>query len=85
MTEKNYRWGTVHSVKGETFDAILLILKTKGIGCAYKTLLNKSIPISASEELRIAYVGMTRPSKVLVIAVPNEENKNAWENKLIGN
>lgn len=85
IIEKNYRYGTVHSVKGETFEAVLLILKTKGIGSAYKTLLNKNISISASEELRIAYVGMTRPSKILVIAVPNDDNKNAWENKLVRN
>lgn len=85
IIEKSYRYGTVHSVKGETFEAVLLILKTKGIGSAYKTLLNKNISISASEELRIAYVGMTRPSKILVIAVPNDDNKSAWESKLVRN
>jgi len=82
IDERNYRLGTVHSVKGETFDATLLILKTKGIGKAYKTILNENISISDSEELRIAYVGITRPRKILVIAVPNEENKTAWVNKL---
>lgn len=82
VTERNYRLGTVHSVKGETFDATLLILKTKGASKAYKTILNQNIPISDDEELRIAYVGMTRPRKVLVIAVPNEENKQAWERKM---
>ncbi|MFR4273958.1 MAG: UvrD-helicase domain-containing protein [Bacteroides thetaiotaomicron] len=85
IIEKNYRYGTIHSVKGETFDAALIILRTKGIGSAYKTLLNKNIHISTSEELRIAYVGMTRPRKILVIAVPNEDNKTAWENKLRNN
>lgn len=79
---RNYRLGTVHSVKGETFDATLLVLKTKGIGKAYKTILNQNVSISDSEELRIAYVGMTRPRKILVIAVPNGDNKTAWENKL---
>ncbi|MDP3433047.1 MAG: ATP-dependent helicase [Bacteroidota bacterium] len=83
VTDRNFRLGTVHSVKGETFDATLLVLKTKGIGKAYKTLLNQNISISESEELRIAYVGITRPRKILVIAVPNQENKTAWENKLI--
>jgi superfamily I DNA/RNA helicase len=83
VADRNYRLGTVHSVKGETFDATLLILKTKGIGKAYKTILNQNISISESEELRIAYVGMTRPKKILVVAVPNQENKTAWENKLI--
>jgi DNA helicase-2/ATP-dependent DNA helicase PcrA len=84
VTERDYRLGTVHSVKGETFDAILLILKTKGIGKAYKTILNQNVSISESEELRIAYVGMTRPKKVLIIAVPNDEDKLAWEKKLYG-
>ena len=78
----NYRLGTVHSIKGETFDATLLVLKTKGIGPAYKTILNNNTSISDSEELRIAYVGITRPRKILVIAVPNEDNKLAWERKL---
>jgi len=84
VTDRNYRLGTVHSVKGETFDATLLVLKTKGIGKAYKTILNQNISISESEELRIAYVGITRPRKILVIAVPNQENKTAWETKLLG-
>ncbi|HXA02084.1 MAG TPA: 3'-5' exonuclease, partial [Cytophagaceae bacterium] len=78
----NYRLGTVHSAKGETFEATLLILKSKGIGKAYKTILRDNILISDSEELRIAYVGMTRPRKILVLAVPDAENKQAWENKL---
>src|SRR5690606_17079267 len=85
IVDRNYRLGTVHSVKGETFEATLLILKTRGIGKAYKTILRDNISISDSEELRIAYVGMTRPRKILVIAVPNQENKTAWENKLNGN
>jgi len=78
-----HRLGTVHSAKGETFEAILLILKTKGIGAAYKTILRNNTSISGSEELRIAYVGMTRPRKILTIAVPDEENKLAWESKLL--
>lgn len=82
IVDRNYRLGTVHSVKGETFDATLLILKTRGVGKAYKTILRDNISIADSEELRIAYVGMTRPRKILVIAVPNQENKTAWEKKL---
>jgi DNA helicase II / ATP-dependent DNA helicase PcrA len=78
----NYRIGTVHSVKGETFDATLLILKKKGVGALYKTMLQKGTPSSESEELRIAYVGITRPRKVLMLAVPDDENKSAWEKAL---
>lgn len=80
--DRNYRLGTVHSVKGETFDATLLILRTKGVGKAYRTLLNQNISVSDNEELRIAYVGMTRPRKILVIAVPNQDSKTAWEIKM---
>jgi DNA helicase II / ATP-dependent DNA helicase PcrA len=83
LTESNYRIGTVHSVKGETFDATLLILKEKVVhNTKYTTLIANTNPASEHEELRIAYVGMTRPRKVLIIAVPNEECKAAWENKL---
>lgn len=82
ISNRNYRLGTVHSVKGETFDATLLILKTKGIGKAYKTILRENISITENEEIRITYVGITRPRKILVIAVPDEANKTAWETKM---
>lgn len=85
ISNRNFRLGTVHSVKGETFDATLLILKIRGIGKAYRTILRENIPITESEEMRIAYVGMTRPRKILVIAVPNEANKTAWETKMSNN
>jgi DNA helicase-2/ATP-dependent DNA helicase PcrA len=81
----DYRMGTVHTVKGETFEAVLLILKEKGGGQGryYRTLLSQNYKTLDDEELRIAYVGMTRPRKLLVIAVPNELNKLAWERRLI--
>jgi superfamily I DNA/RNA helicase len=77
----NCRVGTIHSVKGETFDAALIILRTKGIGKTYKTLLLDNTPIIDSEELRIAYVGLTRPRKLLIMGVPNSESKNLWAKK----
>ncbi len=82
ITESDYRIGTIHSIKGETFEAVLIILKKKGIGSFYKTMLNNNISISDEEELRIVYVGMTRPRKLLLLAVPDEENKVAWEARL---
>ena len=78
----NYRLGTVHSVKGETFDAVLLFLKQKGFGKYYKTLLNNGKTTTDNEELRIVYVGITRPKKLLVMAVPTEEDKLSWGNRL---
>ena len=82
ITESDYRIGTIHSIKGETFEAVLVILKKKGIGSFYKTMLNNNISISDDEELRIVYVGITRPRQLLLLAVPDEENKAAWENRL---
>jgi DNA helicase II / ATP-dependent DNA helicase PcrA len=84
ISEGNYRIGTVHSVKGETFDATLLILNERASNRGkYSNILQKAKPASSHEELRIAYVGMTRPRKVLILAVPNDESKKAWESKLI--
>jgi len=82
ITESDYRIGTIHSVKGETFEAVLVILKKKGIGRYYKTLLRENVSISDNEELRIVYVGITRPRQLLVIAVPDKQNKTAWEARL---
>ena len=82
ITECQFRVGTIHSVKGETFEAVLVILKQKGIGKHYKTLLRENVQISDNEELRIVYVGITRPRRLLVLAVPDDENKAAWETRL---
>ena len=75
-TLRDYLIATVHSVKGETYEAVMLVLGKKGIGPNYINLL-KSKQL-AHEELRIVYVGMTRPRKILVLCVP-EEDKNDWE------
>lgn len=78
---KNCRIGTIHSAKGETFEATLLFLNTKVVK-NYTTLLKEG-NYASEEELRNVYVGMTRPRKLLVLAVPNEKNKNAWEGLLL--
>ncbi|MFW5983556.1 MAG: 3'-5' exonuclease, partial [bacterium] len=83
--ERDYRLGTIHSAKGETFEAVLVILKKKGIGSYYKTMLANGETVANNEELRIVYVGLTRPRKILMIAVPDKENKNAWEERLFKN
>jgi DNA helicase II / ATP-dependent DNA helicase PcrA len=76
-----YRMGTIHSVKGETFEAVLLILKNKGVGKYYVSLINDNAKIEDEEELRIVYVGITRPRRILVLAVP-EVAKDIWSQKL---
>jgi len=73
LTADEYRLGTVHSVKGETFDAVLLLLKTAGADKRkYVKLLSNSVKTKDNEELRIIYVAITRPRKFLMIAVPNQ-------------
>jgi len=79
INQNKYIIGTVHSVKGETFEAVLLFVKKRGGNNQYyKKILNSKI--EENEELRIIYVAITRPRKVLIIAVP-EGNKNIWENR----
>ncbi|MGG4449492.1 UvrD-helicase domain-containing protein [Brevibacillus porteri] len=79
-----FRLGTVHTVKGETFEAVLLVLKEKGAqGSFYRTMLTQGKKTYDDEELRIAYVGMTRPRKLLVLAVPSDQSKAVWEQRLL--
>lgn len=75
---KGCRLGTVHQVKGETFDAVLVLLKAKGIGKSYINLIKENTPVYQNEELRSVYVAITRPKKLLMLAVPNLENADAW-------
>jgi superfamily I DNA/RNA helicase len=77
-----FQLGTVHSVKGETFEAVLLFLKQKGIGKHYRTMLRKGYTTEDHEELRIVYVGITRPRKLLVMAVPDQKNFEAWNQRM---
>lgn len=78
VKKEKYILGTIHSVKGETFEAVLLILKERTTGGKYIKLLSEDI--NNCEELRNVYVAITRPKKILVIAVP-EKDRVKWENK----
>jgi DNA helicase II / ATP-dependent DNA helicase PcrA len=77
--EYPYLLSTIHKVKGETFEAVLLILKKGAMGPYYRTLLNDNKNTGDNEELRNVYVGITRPKKVLVLAVPSND-KEVWDN-----
>ena len=71
-----HEYGTVHSVKGRSFDAVILFLKSKGSsGPGYPNLLNR--PLIEEEEKRILYVAVTRPRKHLVLVVP-QEHERSW-------
>lgn len=70
------RIATVHSVKGETIDAVLLVLKSNaGNRKPYSKVLKDNI--LENEELRIVYVAATRPRSILVFAVPPED-ESLW-------
>ena len=72
------RLGTIHSVKGETFDATLLILKNRIMNTKYQTILSRCKKDKLlEEELRTLYVAMTRPRKILIIGVPQGDG-NMW-------
>lgn len=66
--ESDYTRSSVHGVKGETYDAMLLYVnKTKG-NTLTPSFLNKGD--LNHEMMRIAYVAMTRPRKLLMVAMP---------------
>lgn len=70
--ELKYLLSSVHGVKGETFDSVLLIVDSiKGQNTLTPKVLNNDNV--DSELIRIAYVAMTRPRKVLVVSIPKTE------------
>lgn len=78
-----FYFGTVHSVKGKTFQAVLLLL-AKRAGKNYDTIIKSNPKILKPkdlEELRIVYVGLSRPQILLKMAVPASDHK-LWYDKL---
>lgn len=79
-----YTRSSVHGVKGETYDGILLLIPSRNGKITPGILQNGDLN---SEEMRIAYVAMTRPRKLLVVAMPRNKktveyqrfSRNDWE------
>ena len=74
-TSKGAVMTSVHGEKGKTFDATLLLvdaLTGKTITPAFLSRGDLD-----SELMHIAYVAMTRPRKILVVAVPKTKSKQA--------
>lgn len=66
-----YTRSSIHGVKGETFDAVLLLVSsTKGKTLTPSFLANGSLE---NELMRMAYVAMTRPRRLLMIAMPDNQ------------
>ena len=79
-----FYFGTVHSVKGKTFQAVLLLLGKKSVRKNYDTILKsdpKILKPNDLEELRIVYVALSRPELLLKMVVPDSDFK-LWTDKL---
>lgn len=72
----NYTLSSVHGVKGETYNSLLLLIESP----TGKTLTPSFLDTGDlnTELMRIAYVAMTRPQKLLVVAMPNIKNKKEY-------
>ena len=67
-TQNEFTYASVHGVKGETYDALMLLVdKTKGNTLTPSFLAKGD---TDKELMRIAYVAMTRPRRLLVVALP---------------
>ena len=78
----NYTLSTIHGSKSKTFDATLLILKIK-TNKRYKNMIKDFKETGKmKEDLRNVYVAITRPRKILVIAVPKKDEK-MWHEFLL--
>ena len=68
----NHTLSSIHGVKGETYDALLLLVESTKGNTLTPNFLNKGD--LDTELMRIAYVAMTRPKKLLVVAMPKVKN-----------
>lgn len=83
--QTEYTFSSVHGVKGETFDALMLLVENiRGGNTLTPSFLAKGN--TNSELMRIAYVAMTRPRKLLMVAMPKSNAnldlrfpKEKWE------
>ncbi len=68
-TEGDYTRSSIHGVKGESYDAVLVYIKSRaGSTITPKLLMEGDLN---QELMRLAYVAMTRPRRLLMIAMPD--------------
>ncbi len=72
---KSSQISTIHSAKGKTYEAVMLLIKQRG-KLTFNSLNQKD---NKTEEIRTAYVAMTRPQKILIIALPKSVKKNFYK------
>ena len=72
--EGEYYVGTIHSVKGESYDAVLVILISRFSNEKnYVNMFNEVDALKNNEGLRVVYVAITRSRKLLRIVVPEKD------------
>lgn len=75
---------TIHQVKGQTFDSILMILSSNSKGQSI-SLSDYSVPIDfPNEKKRMIYVAMSRPIELMVIGVPKSKYTNDEVKGILG-
>lgn len=67
-TEDKYTRSSIHGVKGESYDAVLIYVKSRTGSTITPKLLMEGL--LDQELMRLAYVAMTRPRRLLVLAMP---------------
>lgn len=84
-TENKYTRSSIHGVKGESYDAVLVYVKSSnGSTITPKLLMQGSLN---QELMRLAYVAMTRPRRLLMLAMPDTKgvkncgrfSENLWQ------
>ena len=88
--EDKYTRSSIHGVKGESYDAVLIYVKScTGSTITPKLLMEGSLN---QELMHLAYVAMTRPRRLLMLAIPNTKGikncerfpENLWSYELLG-
>lgn len=69
-----YTRSSIHGVKGETYDAVLIHIRSRSGNTIYPKLLMQGN--LDQEMMRLAYVAMTRPRRLLMIAMPDTKGIN---------
>ena len=89
ITDLPYAWGSswaqidTPKTHSRGSNAVLLLVKQKAVGPYYRNMFTSGCTVKNSEELRIIYVGITRPRELLVLGVPNGQDYEAWNSKLL--
>lgn len=69
--EDKYTRSSIHGVKGESYEAVLVYIKSRtGNTLTPKLLMEGEL---GQELMRLAYVAMTRPKRLLMLAMPDTE------------